>query len=348
MSTVVKKQHYIWRNYLSQWTESKDRYTGKLFVFRKHPKGDQNKIEYRELEKIGFEKYYYDVTGFQKNDIQNLNNLIFNMQINDLIELGISDEVFTEANNQRDFIEKKVICNSESIDTEHHFLDMLLNGDLTFYQDSKNQRIINELNNKIFCSILYGEKISPEYLQSIIKDFSSDESTDLKYEFNRFFCMQYFRAPRIHTNIKNNMEKLKLKYKEVNDLNINFFVNMITIYFAEKMALNISQRFQSNILLYKNNTNIPFITGDTPILCLTRDKMDNNLSLFYYPISPQIAIILTVSSLINLEFSTKNKLIELQQDQCNIVKGLNNELAQNCVNEVYSNSEKTLLDLSSQ
>lgn len=345
MGTVVKKQHYIWRKYLSQWTESGDRYTGKLFVLRKQPKGNQNKIEYRELEKIGYEKYYYDVTGFHEKDIQNIKKLIMNMQRNELVKLGLSEDIFTDATNQRDFIEKRVMCNSENIDTEHHFLESLLKGDFSFYEDSKNQRIINELNKKLFCSILYREEFSIEQMQSIVKDFSLEESTDLKYEFNRFFCMQYFRSPKVHTDIKNNMKKLKPQYKEANDLNINFLTNMITIYFAERMALNISQNFQSNILLYKNNTNIPFVTGDTPIICLTGDKMDK-ASLFFYPISPQVAIILTVSPLMSFVFSAENRLIELNQNQSNIVKGLNNELANNCVNEVYSNSERILLDLS--
>lgn len=48
----------------------------------------------------------------------------------------------------------------------------------------------------------------------------------------------------------------------------NFLINLLMIYYAERIALNITQRFESNILLYKNITNIPFITGDTPIVCI--------------------------------------------------------------------------------
>ena len=65
MEKTVKKQHYIWRKYLSQWTDSGDRFAGKLFVFRKSTKGKQNKIEFRELEKIGYENYYYDISGYK-------------------------------------------------------------------------------------------------------------------------------------------------------------------------------------------------------------------------------------------------------------------------------------------
>ena len=55
MGNTVKKQHYVWRNYLSKWADSDDKYKGKIFVLRKKPKGNQDKIEFRELDKIGFE-----------------------------------------------------------------------------------------------------------------------------------------------------------------------------------------------------------------------------------------------------------------------------------------------------
>ena len=42
MGNTVKKQHYIWRNYLSKWTQSEDKFKGKIYVFRKEVKGNQN------------------------------------------------------------------------------------------------------------------------------------------------------------------------------------------------------------------------------------------------------------------------------------------------------------------
>ena len=68
MSDTVKKQHYIWREYLTRWTDSGDRFNGKLFVLRKLIRGKQERIEFCKLQNIGFEKYYYDVTGFQEKD----------------------------------------------------------------------------------------------------------------------------------------------------------------------------------------------------------------------------------------------------------------------------------------
>ena len=335
MGNTVKKQHYVWRNYLSKWADSDDKYKGKLFVLRKKTKGNQDKIEFRELEKIGFEKYYYDITGFKSKDVQILNKLIAHMQRNELAKFGITEESLKEAYTQRDFIEKKVMCTSENIENKFHFYEKLLEGDLSFYQDSKNQNILDTLMENILTSMFYGEeRLSEQQLVNLVKEFSIDQTTDLKYEFNRFFCMQYFRSPRVHMNTKKNIEELKQKYEEISDMDPNFFTNMVMLYFAERMALNITQNFKSRILLYKNNTGIPFVTGDTPIICLTGNKMDG-MSVYHYPISPERAVELIVVPKFGNFAVVNNVIMELTQGLAGVVRNCNKKLADNCVNEVY-------------
>lgn len=346
MGNTVKKQHYVWRNYLSKWADSDDKYKGKLFVLRKKPKGNQDKIEFRELDKIGFEKYYYDITDFKSKDVQILNKLIAHMQRNELAKFGITEESLKEAYTQRDFIEKKVMCTFENIENEFHFYEKLLEGDLSFYQDSKNQNVLDTLMENILISMFYGEeRLSEKQLVNLVKEFSIDKTTDLKYEFNRFFCMQYFRSPRVHMNTKKNIEELKQKYEEISDMDPIFFTNMVMLYFAERMALNITQNFKSSILLYKNNTGIPFVTGDTPIICLTGNKMDG-MSVFHYPISPERAVeLIVVPKFGDFAVVNNNVVMELTQDLAGVVRNCNKKLADNCVNEVYSNTEKSLLEL---
>lgn len=347
MGSTVKKQHYVWRNYLSKWTDTGDNYKGKLFVLRKSLKGNQNKIEFRELEKIGFEKYYYDITGFKSKDVLILNKLIAHMQRKELAKFGMKEESLIEAATQRDFIEKNVMCSSENIETQFHFYEKLLEGDLSFYEDSKNQGVLDTLLESILASMYYGEEpLSEKQLINLVKEFSIDETIDLKYEFNRFFCMQYFRSPKVHTNTKKNIEELKQKYEEIHDMNSNFFTNMVMVYFAERMALNITQNFKSSILLYRNNTETPFVTGDTPIICLTGNKMDDGMSIFHYPISPKIAVqLIVVPKFSDFAAVNKNMVMELPQEFISVVKNCNKRLADNCVNEVYSNTERSLFGL---
>lgn len=346
MGSTVKRQHYIWRNYLTQWTDSGDRFNGKLFVLRKTLKGNQSKIEFRELEKIGFEKYFYDITNFKEQDVLFLTKLIAQMQRKELAKFGVEEEILNNAATQRDFIEKNVMCTSENIELEFQFYDKLLNGDLSFYEDSKNQVILDSLRESMIASLYHGDALlSEKQINDLLNDFSTDESIDLKYEFNRFFCLQYFRSPRVHSNTKKNLEELKQQHEAIRDMNSNFFTNMIMTYFAERMALNLTQNFKSSILLYKNNTDSPFITGDTPIICLTGDKMDG-MSIFHYPISPKIAVeLIIVPKLSDFATVNKNIVMELNQELVGIVNNCNKKLADNCVNEIYSNTEKSLLDL---
>ena len=53
---------------------------------RKEIRGNQKKIEFQELKKIGFEKYYYDTTGFGNIDVSVLNQLLANLQEKEMLK----------------------------------------------------------------------------------------------------------------------------------------------------------------------------------------------------------------------------------------------------------------------
>lgn len=345
MSDTVKKQHYIWREYLTRWTDSGDRFNGKLFVLRKMLRGKQERIEFCKLQNIGYEKYYYDVPGFQEKDKLFLVQFLAHMQEKEFVKIGIEPKIFSEAAEQRDFIEKRIMCPYENIDNKWSFLDKLSKGDLSFYRDSKWQILLDKLRKCMLDSILLSDnQLSDEEIINLVDEsLQGDlEEDDLKYEFHRFFCMQYFRSPRIRNDTVANIEELKKEREELKDLDTNFYVNMVAMYFAERMALNITQNFSTSILLLENKTDIPFVTGDTPIVNMTGTEMDK-MSVFHYPISPQIAVWLIVSNkLSEMAKINHNMYMPLNQEFISIVKNCNQKLADNCVNEIYSNDDNCL------
>lgn len=343
MGNIVKKQHYVWREYLSKWTDTGDNYKGKVFVLRKNPKGNQEKIEYRELEKVGFEKFFYDVTGFTEKDVKIVLQLIERLQDKELMKFGLSKDALNEAAISRDFIEKNAMCVAENIENQHKFFEKIEQGDLSFYEDSPNQISLEKFEKSLIESVLYGEQITFSQMVDLISDFSFEPSVDKKYEFNYFFCMQYFRSPRIRENFEENTKELKKQYSDL-DINIPFFTNMIALYFAERVALNLSQNFCCNLLLYKNNTTSKFITGDTPIVCITGTQMKEK-SVFHYPITPEMSLELIVMRKdLNLN-KGKNEIVELSDENVDVVKNLNKILAGNCVNEVYAKEKDDFIDL---
>ena len=72
----------------------------------------------------------------------------------------------------------------------------------------------------------------------------------------------------------------------------------------------------------------------------------NSKSIFHYPISPKIAVELIITPKFG-DFATvsENVVMELNQELVGVVKNCNRQLADNCVNEIYSNIEKNLSDL---
>ncbi len=337
MAATTKRQHYVWRKYLVPWTDNRSLDTGKIFVYRKNPRGAQQAIEQRELMKIGFENYFYDISGFTKKDISAYKQFLAYIQKGQLIQFGVDMENVELANTQKDFIEKEIICFGESIDNSYHFLEQLKSKNPSFYQDSSAQVLINTLRDEIRSRILFQEQIlsDQELFQKTIECTDDLDAPDLKYEFNLFFCMQYFRSPKIHDNLLKAFEDFKKLSSDYSDLKANFFVKLITLYYAQKMALNITQNLRSTLVIYENRTLLPFITGDTPIVAYPNSSAQ--LTVLYYPISPEIAVSMMISNMFPLK---ENEVVPIEN--VSKAKEFNDMLCGNCVNEVYANDYKVL------
>ncbi len=329
MSTT-KKQHFIWRKYLVPWTNNQQLENGKIFVYRKTIKGNQEPIEFRELMKIGFEKFYYDISGFTNLDWNLFRQYIANFQKSHTVKFFIRDDLKNDINEQRDYLEKNVICIGENIDNEFGFLDKIKNKDLSFYQDSYAQKSIFWLHDQIN-AIIAGKKIhaTENDLYNILTEYIDHfEDTDYKYKFNEFVCYQYFRSPKIIKSYISLFESLKQKFPEVKECNPSFFSNMNAIFFAMEMSINLTQHFHTYIELLENKTTIPFITGDCPVVNIAQDP--HKKLEFYYPITPGIAII--------IKDVAQNKDNEIRQiTDYNYIDFLNKKIISNSANEVYSN-----------
>ena len=342
MST--KKQHYVWRGYLKRWNENEDRF-GKVYVYRKNVLGNQPEIEYALLENVGFRKYFYDMTGFSKADVSVVSQLIAHIQKDNLVPLGLDHELLGNANAERDFIET-LMGQYEDIDNKHQFLDKMISGDLSFYQDSLVQETLNELYDEVMNALFGSRKKSDvELMTDTLNAMEHIEDENLKHEFHRFFFMQHQRSPVILENQVKNFETLKSQYSTIKDINTNFYANSLMIFFVETIAINVSNKMHTWIERYNNKTNIPFVTTDTPVVNLTGMKfLEKNE--FYYPVSPKIAIKLCVTSKGSKYGRAKNICLDITDE--NEVKKLNLTMVKNCYNEVFSDEEDILKSIRSE
>ena len=336
MGDTTKKQHYVWRKYLVPWTDTKDLNKGKIYVLRKKLKGTQEKIECRELMKIGFENYFYDISEFTPKDVSVYSQFISYFQKNNPFKWELNLEEVSVANQQKDFIEKEIMCSFEKIDNEFQFLSKLANKEIDFYKDSAVTDALKKLKMAVIDSIFSGEQVmsEEEALSTFAKAMENLGKDDLKYEFNLFLCTQYFRSPRIHQNLNNSFEEFKKLSAEFVDLNNKFYVNLITLLFGQIMAQNITENHNTSLLLMDNKSSIPFITGDTPIINIS-DKEE--ITIFHYPISPTIAVQVIISRI-----PLENVVMTIDEELKVVVKGLNQKLFNNCSNEVYAHNREVL------
>lgn len=349
MITVgTKAQHYVWRGYLKRWDQKNDS-NGRIFVYRKKPIGTQPQLPDKPvlLANVGFEKYYYDITGFTQEDVSLLTQFIDHMEKDMPVKMTLNPNIFSDANSKRDFVET-IICNYEDIDNENKFLDSIVRNEVSFYQDSVMQIAMNTMLDEIKFRIIAGEgqKSDDDLMDICLNAMIHGDNIDLKHEFHRFFFMQYLRSPvRIEAQ-KKGFEKFKAdNLDKMGNKNTNFYANFVTIFFAEKMALNVSRNWHTWIERIENRTSTPFVTSDTPLINLTgRDLKDK--SEFYYPLSPSVAMKLCIAHKHGCSKGNSNtNIIIADTDK---IDSFNQQIVDHCKNEVFSDRRDILEQISNK
>ena len=338
---VVKNQHYVWRKYLAAWSDNAaDVKKRRLYVLRKRPQGTQLQIEKALLVNVASEKFFYDISDHRNIDRQVMQKLLAHVQRSDKLKLEIDFKAMIEASSARDYVETTIMSPNENIDNEHHFLEKLEKGDVSFYKDSEAQQLVNILKKDMFNSLfeLPVHYTDEELLRKFRHAVANCDKPDIKFEFNLFFWMQYFRSKKMHENQEAVIEEFKQK-ADLPQLDNSFYVNVILIFLAHKVAFNITQNIPSCLKLYRNHTDTPFVTADAPIVNLDYDESDDKTvsSRMYYPISPSVAVILQIGREVS-----ENSVLELGQEDVRSVTDFNRCIFANAYNEVYSSEEGVL------
>lgn len=105
--------------------------------------------------------------------------------------------------------------------------------------------------------------------------------------FIHYLCSQHMRTKAIQT---------KIVEKSYEGIGIDF--SRIWPIMAHMYAINIGgpvyvERRRRKLVLLKNHTNMPFITGDQPVVNLLSNSDEPPTELaFYYPISPNLALLI--------------------------------------------------------
>lgn len=294
---MKKLNHYVWQYYLKPWMNEK----GMLFCKRK------GKIIKTNTKGIASENYFYELRHLTVSD------------------LYFIEKIFCNENNQTIF----------NIGKEYLNVFSFVNSIINIKEKIGNQKIkynidilTKEFNENIHTSI---EKNGQKYLEMLYNENISFYNTNKgNCEFNIFICEQYFRTKRM----KESIMQTNIPIKNVN------FENCWTVgahILSTNLAGTLSIKKESyKCILLKNNTEIPFLTSDQPVINIPADKnhirkLEQNNFELYYPITPKLALIIGLK----INFLGNDEILEL--DILN-VKKYNSIMISQSGDFIFSNS----------
>ena len=123
------------------------------------------------------------------------------------------------------------------------------------------------------------------------KDLSFYDDDDELIEFLFFICQQYFRTQNIDSKVRAAMGSFK-------GFNVDGMWAVLRHTSATSVGFSLYQdRAKFRPVLIENTSNIPFVTGDQPIINthaigLSLEEIPSDLE-FYYPLTPKLALLLS-------------------------------------------------------
>lgn len=221
----------------------------------------------------------------------------------------------------------------QMFDSVKNLKALLMKG---YVEKSISTRMINEVacnTEENLHSMI--EKDSAKYLQLLKNnDTSFYTNNNDRFDFLYFISVQYLRT----NNVKQNMISTLHVPKAVN---IEACWNVMKLFYATNMALELSCNITYKMILLTNNTPISFITSDQPVInTFSIDSLEmtapSDIEL-YYPISPDKAVLISKDKEYNSVAGTSEKSIS--QDS---VISFNDKMKKVSYNQTYARTSSEL------
>lgn len=299
------RQHYVWQRYLQNWSKNQSQ----IYCLR------DNRIFLSGTTCLAVEKYFYKLDEITLPDLN-------------LIEHGYLQEIKGPA---KEHAEKIVVMFRKIIETRDSLLDNLPNSSLLKYA------FCVPLTNFEENYHAYIEGNSSVYLKSLVnKQTSFYKDIEDNAKFNLYLTTQYVRTKNIQKAIFDRVENHP-SLIEPTRRSISVYRFIIAHVFAMGLSHNIDK---CSFKVLCNNTEVPFITGDQPVINTKADDTDPTTGYakaleLYYPISPEIAI------LINPNFGTnQHQEVQVTNDEA---KEYNDKMFNASHEQIFAKEEVHLL-----
>jgi hypothetical protein len=252
-----RRQHYVWRHYLKPWAAD-----DKVFCLR------ANKVFESNLTGIANERDFYRLKELSQKEI----DFIKEVAIDPSPEP--SKKLHNNLLNQFNLVfNLKRFVQSQGIN----------NPDL----NEKIEETVNNLEEN-FHQGIEGSAIG--YLKSILSGETDFIHTDEGFaDFVYFLCVQYMRTKKIK-------EGVLACVKPPDDISLEKIWNILSHIHATNLGGSLyADRKNFQLVLFENQSPVQFITGDQPVVNIYATGDPNNPPQqleFYYPVSPDTAVLL--------------------------------------------------------
>ncbi|TKA92654.1 DUF4238 domain-containing protein [Halopseudomonas bauzanensis] len=254
-----KKQHFVWRKYLKAWSENDSIYC--LMDGRVFKSG---------LMGVGQERYFYKLKELTEAELKFIKSLIDQDKRPMIRKLNHGwVDFFNQVFKIRDLLDSHGVSHPEA----DRMLDVLVHN----FEEDFHGKIESDAIK--FLEMLYR------------KDLSFYDEDDELVEFLFFICQQYFRTQNIDSKVRTAIGSFK-------GFNVDGMWAVLRHTSATSVGFSLyKDRADFRPVLIENTSNIPFVTGDQPIINthaigLSLEEIPSELE-FYYPLTPKLALLLT-------------------------------------------------------
>ncbi|GEO97838.1 DUF4238 domain-containing protein [Methylobacterium haplocladii] len=302
MSTLTKNQHYVWCNYLREWTDKK----GHIACYMLK---ERNSF-CTKPENIAVERFFYELTDL---------NEIEQEWIDRLIERASNPEV-RQMHRETVGLFQNIFKMQSWLDLQQDLADTArqsLQAKLDVMRKTLGERWHTGIENLAFPLL--------EKLKNSDVDFYNHEQD--RINFIHYISQQFFRTPKLRVlQIRENHPY----FDKGLDLDRTWFLE------SQIFATNVSAGIFLERNMYKfkfltNETETSFITGDQPVISLGEDGIGFRL---YYPLKPTLALIFEKDAIAPLK--TETKAMSLQ------VNYYNSQMLKFSYNQIYGLNKEHL------
>lgn len=273
-------QHYVWQKYLEPWTVN-----GKILCLR-----EQSKIICTNTRNVASQRYFYRIDKLTLNDCKIIRKAFIEKESSSYMQQLLLGWVRP--------IELLIQLRPYSIQLDS-------SGELNEEIESLQRNALEELYTGIEKSALstLGYLLSQSEKEILIPDMISD---DKFVDFVLYLCFQYFRTKRMKEAIIKNIGRAGELFSDVGET-----FNVIAIILATKIGFSIYNSLckgEYYCCLISNRTDLPFITGDQPIINVYANEnpqIETTDLELYYPVSPTRALLISKEHSENINCSVE-------------------------------------------